>query len=94
VFLRDIGELGTRMDLAEQREAGLKEACRSCREVLEECSKLVEKYSSVQSNANHRFNVRRAWTRLKVDPDEIRHLRDRLPAQITQLTLLQDVIET
>ncbi|KAK5073265.1 hypothetical protein LTR51_005907 [Lithohypha guttulata] len=93
-ILRDIGELGTRIDLGKQHEADLRQACQSCREVLEEAEKLVSKYSSIQNTTSGRFKVRRAWVRLQVDPNDIRHLRDQLAAQITQLGLLYDVIET
>lgn len=93
-ILRDIGELGNRIDLGKQHEADLRQACQSCREVLEECEKLVGKYSSIQNATNGRFKVRRAWVRLQVDPNDIRHLRAQLAAQITQLGSLHNVIET
>lgn len=93
-ILRDIGELGNRIDLSTQHELDLKQACQSCREVLQECEKLVDKYSSVQSTTAGRFRLRRAWARLQTDPDDIRHLRDRLSAMLNTLSLLYDVIET
>lgn len=91
-ILRDIGELGTQMDLNTQHEHNLIQACRSCHELLEECEKLVQKYSSVQNNNGHRFKVRRAWTRIRVDLDELRRLRERMSLQVSQLNLLQDTI--
>lgn len=59
-------------------------------QVLKQLEKIVNKYSAVQKESIKGHNrLRRVWTRFKLDPDDIRHLRDQVISTVAVLTSLQ-----
>lgn len=93
-MLRGIGDLGKRVKLKPEHEADLRLACEKCQISLDQCEKLIDKHSAIQNDSSHPSKLRRAWQRVKLDPDDVRHLRDQLSSQLHQLNTIQLAIDS
>jgi hypothetical protein len=64
----------------------LKDITASCRNVLEELEKVLDKYSELDSKPNNvGKKVMRAWKRLKFEPEDISELRSRISSNVILL---------
>jgi hypothetical protein len=70
--------------LSSEQHTQLREIESSCRDVLADIERMIEKYSAV--NAPHSF--KRAWKRLRWEPDDVRDLRTRLCSNVGLLNAI------
>ena len=70
--------------LSDEQGHELQEIAASCRNLLAEIEKTIERYSAI--NAPH--SLKRIWKRLKWEPDDIRDLRNRICSNIGLLNAI------
>lgn len=71
--------------LSSEQETELEEIAASCRNVLTGIEKTIERYSAI--NAPH-GSYKRAWKRLRWEPDDVRDLRNRLCSNVGLLNAI------
>jgi hypothetical protein len=76
-LLEDISDKFTK--IPDNKRKQLEDAYEPCIEVLQELDKLLEHYNSLDTK------TKRAWDRLKWDPEKSKTLRDRLTSSVTML---------
>jgi hypothetical protein len=76
-LLEDINDKFPKIPDSKRKQ--LEDACEPCIEVLQELDKLLNHYNSLDTRS------KRAWDRLKWDPDKSKTLRDRLTSSVTLL---------
>ncbi|KAJ5964750.1 uncharacterized protein N7479_004626 [Penicillium vulpinum] len=74
-------------ELSSQQQADLRKLSTSCHEVLVDISKTIEDYTELSSTKDGKRNMaKRAWKRLKWEPNDIQELRLRIGTNIALLT--------
>ena len=77
-------------DLDAQHKTELREIADGCLNVLQKLEQTLDKYSELQSDSGRIENrVKRAWKRLKWEPEDIEELRSRIVANVTLLNAFQ-----
>lgn len=73
-------------ELSSQQQTELQDIAESCRNVLTEIEKTIDSYRELEASPGTRRNiVKRAWKRLKWEPDDISNLRNRIISNIAVL---------
>lgn len=75
----------TSNDIPDAKEDNLREITSNSWHVLQDLQKVVDENTALEQNGGVRKRARRAWTRLKWDPNDIRDLRSRMTSNITAL---------
>lgn len=74
-------------ELNDRQKTNLGEVTGSCRNVLLELDKILDKYSNLPTRGGSLGQrVKRVWKRLELEPEDIRQLRDRLTSNVTLLS--------
>ncbi|KAK2794086.1 hypothetical protein FQN52_009168 [Onygenales sp. PD_12] len=91
IVLQDVGILVEGDDPNSQHAEELEHIANGCRDVLETLETTLDKYAELQSvpekavNGNIGRRMKRAWKKLKWEPDDIRDLRSRIVLNLTLL---------
>jgi hypothetical protein len=76
----------TEHELDDQQKTDLLQIADSCRNILDDLYKTLDKYSELEARPKGiNKKVKRAWKRLTWEPDDIRELRSRVTSNITLL---------
>lgn len=85
IVLQDV-EIQSEQKLSSQQTKELEEIADACRNVLEKLEQTLDKYGELQPGCEGvGRRIKRAWKRLKWEPDDIRDLRSRIVANVTLL---------
>lgn len=82
-------------DLTAQQKAELRVISDGCLDVLQKLEQTLAKYSELSlapSSSDVKNRVKRAWKRLKWEPEDIKELRSRIVANVTLLNAFQGKI--
>ncbi|KAK2753386.1 hypothetical protein FQN55_003515 [Onygenales sp. PD_40] len=91
IVLQDVGILVEGDDPNSQHAKELEHIAKGCRDVLETLETTLDEYAELQSvpekavNGNIGRRMKRAWKKLKWEPDDIRDLRSRIVLNLTLL---------
>jgi hypothetical protein len=91
IILQDVNIVLLQGDLTDGKAESLRGIAEGCSEVLETLDKTLEKYQELSPNPKRSepkglsFNFRRAWKRLKWEPEDIKKLRERIMSNISLL---------
>lgn len=86
IIVQDIDVLIAGSELSTQQISDLKKLCDSCRKVLCDLEKTLNRHSELQkSGGNVGTRLKRVWKRFKWEPKDISELRMRITSNITLL---------
>lgn len=86
IVLQDVDVVISKSEPASQEKKNLEDITASCRNVLGELEKTLDQYSELDSKLKSvGKKVRRAWKRLKWEPENIRELRSQISSNVTLL---------
>ena len=83
-MVQDIDVDLSNTDLNSQQKDELQRIADGCGNVLADIEKTVERYSQVETN----HGLKRAWKRLKWEPDDVRDLRNRVCSNVALLNAM------
>ena len=90
ILLTDLEIVLSDRELTKEQQAGLKEIHGTCENVLCELEDAIRKYHELQGCKGRDLDLggkaKRAWKRLKWEPEDIRQLRQRLVSNVTLLS--------
>ncbi len=91
--LQDADDVSDRCELSERQKTGLEHIAGGCHNVLLDLQRFLDRYGSLQDRSPGFGNkVKRVWSRLEFEPDDILQLRERLILHISLLeTCLGDI---
>ena len=85
-MLQDVDVVLSQSEPDSQEKEDLEDITASCRNVLGELEKTLDKYSELESKPKSvTEKVRRVWKRLQWEPEEIREIRNRISSNVTLL---------
>jgi hypothetical protein len=88
--LRDIDDLLPERELTSQQQIELHDIAEGCGNVLKTLNETLEKYQELDSSPKtFGRKARKAWKKLKWEPEDIKELRSRIVANITLLNAFQ-----
>ncbi|PTB48044.1 hypothetical protein M431DRAFT_535830 [Trichoderma harzianum CBS 226.95] len=92
IVLQDVEANYTDLGLEQTQE--YQEVVTSCKHLLEQLKKSLEKYSGVAEAAKSgkKAGIKRVWKRLKWEPDDIRDIRSQISFKIATLRSLNDQV--
>ncbi|RYP28170.1 hypothetical protein DL767_007318 [Monosporascus sp. MG133] len=86
IVVQDAEVVVSECELNERQKASLREIAGSCRNVLLDLEKILDKYGNRQTRGgSFGQRAKRVWKRLEFEPEDIRQLRDRLTSNATLL---------
>ena len=86
IVLQDVDVVISQSEPASQEKKNLEDITASCRNVLGELEKTLDQYIELDSKPKSvGKKVRRAWKRLKWEPEDIRELRSQISSNVTLL---------
>jgi hypothetical protein len=81
--LQDIDVVSSESELDKQQKIDLEQIASSCKDVLNDLDKALDKYRELgSSTGNLGKRMKRVWKRLQWEPEDIRELRDRVVSNI------------
>ncbi|MCJ1255062.1 hypothetical protein MMC24_002878, partial [Lignoscripta atroalba] len=91
--LRDVDDVLPQRDLSEQQKIELGKIIESCREVLNELEKTLDKYQELDPGTKGKVGgSRRVWRRLRWDQKDIDGFRSRITSNVLLLNTFLDRI--
>ncbi|TVY81967.1 Ankyrin-1 [Lachnellula suecica] len=87
IVLQDVEVWLSEPELSSKQHAQLQEIADGCRSVLTDLEKTLQNYGEL--NPGSRNGLKRAWKRLKWEPEDIRDLRSRIVSNVMLLTNFQ-----
>ncbi|KAI0155915.1 ankyrin repeat-containing domain protein [Pestalotiopsis sp. NC0098] len=86
IALGDVDVSLSARDVGDAQKVNLRDIRESCRSVLEDTSKVLNRYSSLDTKTvSVHGRTRRVWNRMRWEPDDARDLRSRITANIAAL---------
>jgi hypothetical protein len=86
IVLQDIDVVLPESELDKQQMIDLEHFATSCKDVLKDLDKTLDKYREMgSSSGNLGKRVKRVWKRLQWEPEDIHELRDRIISNIILL---------
>ena len=86
IVLQDVDVVLSQLEPDSKEKENLVDITASCRNVLEDLEKTLDEYCKLESKQKSAGKtVRRAWKRLKWEPEDIRELRSRISSNVTLL---------
>jgi len=86
IVLQDVDVVSSGSELDKQQKIDLKQFATICEDLLKDLDKTLDKYKELgSSSANLGKKMKRVWKRLRLEPEDIRELRDRIISNITLL---------
>jgi hypothetical protein len=91
--LQDIDVVLSAPDLSKQQRTELEEIIDGCFNVLKRLEQTLDEYGELKSGSRDPGNrAKRAWKRLKWEPDDIKQIRSRIISNIALLNAFQGKI--
>jgi len=86
IVIQDVDVVLSECEPDAQQNADLQEIAGSCHNVLIDLEKILDEYGELGSHSGDLGKrVKRAWKRLKWEPEDIRELRDRITSNVALL---------
>jgi hypothetical protein len=89
IVIQDVEVILPERELTSRQKTELHDIVKGCRNVLEKLNETLEKYQELDSSPKTGRKARKAWKRLKWEPEDIKELRGRIVANITLLNAFQ-----
>jgi hypothetical protein len=88
IVLQDVEVVLPQQELTSQQTDELHKIAEGCHNVLTKLNGILKKYQDLGSNRNP-FG-KKAWKRLKWEPEDVKELRSRIVANVTLLNAFQE----
>lgn len=90
IVLQDVDVSLSSCELSDQQEKRLRDIAGSCKNVLTDLEKTMENYQELEGGGGSLSRrVKRVWKRLKLEPEDVRELRERITSNLTLLNAFQ-----